>query len=85
MHMRPPTQPPQWAWTALACVYVIGATLSFGHASNYWKVETFTRTDGTTVPLNEARDLKIVFSGILWPFYVAHLAFRPATAAVETP
>jgi hypothetical protein len=78
-------QPPQWAWTALACVYVIGAVLSFGHASNNCAMVYGERNDGSKYQHEPAYGIKVMTATVLWPLYVAHLMFRPAAVAMEAP
>lgn len=67
--------PPPWAWNALACVYVIGAALSFGHASNNCVGEYVVNPAGYRYETG-VYPIKVVGATVLWPLYATHLAFR---------
>ncbi len=78
-------QPPPWAWRSLLCAYVAGAVLAFGHASNNCTISTGQRLDGSRFEIPETYPFKVIGATILWPLYVANIAFAKASAQVEKP
>ncbi len=65
--------------TAAICLaaYLLGAALSFGHASNHCTVPTYERPWGTFEDTG-AYGGKVLLATVFWPLYIAHLAFAPS-------